>query len=334
MLLSIVIVAKNEEQNISRCVKSVLESISCRPRSEVILIDSYSTDRTIEIAKSYEINIIQLKKEWVLSPAAGRFVGVNNTCGKYILIIDGDMELLIGWLEKALDYMENNPEVGMVVGRQYDVHFSGKFGERKVILRKDYTDRKHIEKINSYSGSSLFRRKAIIEGGNFQPFLRAGEESEISYRIRNSGYGLYFLPVDSIYHYPEHEKSLKETKRRFKVGLYAGMGDACSWCLRNKYFSVVREKYALFLFFILLLTVCTGSVIYSLVINNYYMILYVICLLMIFISLMAMKQRSLTWGLWTTFNISIISFSILKGLFKKIPDSKHYPTDILWIKRI
>ena len=48
--LSVVIIAKNEEKNIRRCLESVAWA------SEIVLIDSGSTDRTTEIAREYGAN--------------------------------------------------------------------------------------------------------------------------------------------------------------------------------------------------------------------------------------------------------------------------------------
>ena len=60
MKVSIVIKALNEEESIERCIKSALKSIK-GISGEIILVDSISTDKTIEISKKYPIRILQLK---------------------------------------------------------------------------------------------------------------------------------------------------------------------------------------------------------------------------------------------------------------------------------
>ena len=122
MLLSVVIVARNEEENIERCIKSILRETKGISKVEVLMVDSASTDQTVEIAKNYSINIIQLKSDWPLSPSAGRFSGVNNTTGKYVLIIDGDMELLAGWVNKALEFLDGNSKCAAVMGKSYNIY--------------------------------------------------------------------------------------------------------------------------------------------------------------------------------------------------------------------
>ena len=56
--LSVVIITFNEERNIARCLDSIKEIAD-----EIIIVDSYSTDKTIEICKSYGAKIIQHKFE-------------------------------------------------------------------------------------------------------------------------------------------------------------------------------------------------------------------------------------------------------------------------------
>ncbi|MBU2447005.1 MAG: glycosyltransferase [Bacteroidetes bacterium] len=51
--ISVVVTTYNEEKNISRCLASV------KWADDIVLIDSFSTDRTIEIAKSFSVKIIQ-----------------------------------------------------------------------------------------------------------------------------------------------------------------------------------------------------------------------------------------------------------------------------------
>jgi glycosyltransferase involved in cell wall biosynthesis len=84
MSLSVVIITKNEEKNIRRCLDSV------KWADEIVLIDSQSTDRTVEIAKDY--GAIVFSPEWKgYGPAKQE--GVNKATGEWILSIDADEEV-------------------------------------------------------------------------------------------------------------------------------------------------------------------------------------------------------------------------------------------------
>ena len=53
--LTIVVLTKNEEDKIARCLESV------KWADEIVIVDGYSTDKTLYIAKSYIINILKNK---------------------------------------------------------------------------------------------------------------------------------------------------------------------------------------------------------------------------------------------------------------------------------
>ena len=55
--LSVVIITKNEEENIKGCLESV------KWADEIIVLDDYSDDRTVEIAKRYTNRVIQRKMD-------------------------------------------------------------------------------------------------------------------------------------------------------------------------------------------------------------------------------------------------------------------------------
>ena len=74
--LSVVLITKNEEDNIRRCLDSV------RFADEIIIIDSGSTDRTVEIAESYQAKIFD--QEWRgFGPA--KQSGVEKASGDWIV---------------------------------------------------------------------------------------------------------------------------------------------------------------------------------------------------------------------------------------------------------
>lgn len=78
------VVSFNEEQNIRRC----LESVSwC---SEIVVVDSFSTDRTLEIAREYTDNVIQ--REWPGFRAQKEFARQQGTC-EWSLMLDCDEEI-------------------------------------------------------------------------------------------------------------------------------------------------------------------------------------------------------------------------------------------------
>ncbi|MBN2400240.1 MAG: glycosyltransferase family 2 protein [Candidatus Aminicenantes bacterium] len=335
IFLSVVIVAKNEEKNIVRCITSVLAGTVNLPATEVLLVDSFSTDGTVAMACRYPIGIIQLQKEWPHSPAAGRFAGVNNTAGKYVLIIDGDMELLPGWLDRALGFMENHPNVAAVVGKNYDVYDkgSGVFAPPR-LGRNSLVSGEVACQVDYVFESSLFRRQSLQEAGNFQPFLRAEEEAEISHRLRLNGHELYYLPFPAVHHYTQKRNSLKETRRRTRARLHAGIADLVSLGLRGGNFSLVWGRCRIYFLFAAMLGLGLAMVAGGLLWRKHGFVLGGALLLPAYVLWMAVKKKSVPEAVAVTLDKTIVVANFFPALFRKLKRAADYPRDVLWIKSI
>lgn len=95
-LVSIIIPAKNEEKNIERCLKSCFAQTY--QRVEIIVIDNFSKDKTIEIAKKFTKKIYRKGPE----RSAQRNFGASKAKGKFLLFIDADMEITSNLIKDCL----------------------------------------------------------------------------------------------------------------------------------------------------------------------------------------------------------------------------------------
>ncbi|MFB6181084.1 MAG: glycosyltransferase family 2 protein [Candidatus Nanohalobium sp.] len=102
--ISAVVLTLNEEDYIEGCLKSIQWC------DEIIIVDGYSEDSTIEIASRYADNIIQTKSKTNFDEL--RKIGVNQAEGEWILTIDADERIKKGLAESLLDISR---------GEQYDV---------------------------------------------------------------------------------------------------------------------------------------------------------------------------------------------------------------------
>ena len=89
MNLSVVIITFNEEANIGRTLASV-EPLVADGKGEIIVVDSGSTDRTVEIAKSHGAKVFV--EEWK-GYAAQKNSAIEKAVGDWILSLDADEEL-------------------------------------------------------------------------------------------------------------------------------------------------------------------------------------------------------------------------------------------------
>jgi len=89
VILSVVIITHNEEANIGRTLASV-QPLVADGKGEIIVVDSGSTDRTVEIAKSFGAKVFI--GEWK-GYAAQKNSAINKAEGDWILSLDADEEL-------------------------------------------------------------------------------------------------------------------------------------------------------------------------------------------------------------------------------------------------
>jgi glycosyltransferase involved in cell wall biosynthesis len=82
--VSVVIVTKDEEENIEDALKSAADA------REIIVVDSFSTDRTVEICRRYTDRVYQ--QEW-LGYARQKQKAVDYAAGPWVLILDADERL-------------------------------------------------------------------------------------------------------------------------------------------------------------------------------------------------------------------------------------------------
>lgn len=81
--LSLSMIVKNEESNLEACLHSV--SALC---DELVVVDTGSTDRTVEIARAHGVNVLHF--EWSDDFAAARNFALDHTNGEWVLHLDAD----------------------------------------------------------------------------------------------------------------------------------------------------------------------------------------------------------------------------------------------------
>lgn len=89
-VLSICMMVKNEEMNLERCLRS-LQPIMKKVSSELIIVDTGSTDRTVEIAQKYTDKVYF--HNWNNNFSEMRNITISYSVGKWVFIIDADEEL-------------------------------------------------------------------------------------------------------------------------------------------------------------------------------------------------------------------------------------------------
>ncbi|MFZ1701754.1 MAG: glycosyltransferase [Pyrinomonadaceae bacterium] len=192
--LSIVIIGRNEEKSIGACIDAAQRAGELFVDSEIIYVDSDSTDDTVSVARSRQTTVIPMDPNSRLCPSAGRFVGANHAQGEFILFLDADTMIYEDFLSIAIERLENNPQLAGVNGRIDDLNERGE----TIDYEQRYDD---VVRVKWHRGPAcLYRRLALIEVGSFNPLIAMEEEAELGLRLLRNGWRLELIPVPMACH--------------------------------------------------------------------------------------------------------------------------------------
>ena len=179
----VVVIGRNEGERLRRCLTSLAESRPC-----LIYVDSGSTDGSVALAESLGVEVVQLDLTEPFSAARARNEGFAQCLHQHphlesVMFVDGDCEVVAGWLERAEVELLAHPDVVVVCGRRREIHPEQSVYNRLVDLEWDTP----IGPALSCGGDALFRVAAYRAVGGFDPSVRACEEPELCQRLRARG---------------------------------------------------------------------------------------------------------------------------------------------------
>ena len=220
--VSVIIKALNEERHIVATVKSALRAVAA-VGGEVVLADSCSTDHTVELARPYPIRIVQLAHASERCCGAGPQLGYQHSRGEFIYILDGDMQMARGFLERALAFLIGHPDIAGVGGRVVEQNMHS-----LEYLARGERQSAHLSpgSVDRLDGGGLYRRSAIEAAGYFSDRnLHSYEEFDLAVRLRALGWQLWRLPVDAAYHFGHDAPPYDLLMRRWRSRYVCGLGE-------------------------------------------------------------------------------------------------------------
>ena len=112
MDVRIVISTLNSEQLLRECLFSIYKNTN-RITFEIIVIDNASNDNTVEMLKENFPDVIVVKNNKNRGVAPSRNQGLKNILARYVLILDADTTIEPEAIDKMVDFMDANPQIGI-----------------------------------------------------------------------------------------------------------------------------------------------------------------------------------------------------------------------------
>ena len=191
-----VVIGRNEGERLEQSLRT-LRAVS----DQVVYVDSGSTDGSVHLACDLGAIAIELDDSAPHTAARGRNAGFREArerfpACEYVQFIDGDCILEPGWLESATEFLDTNPKAAVACGRRIEAHPDESFYNRLIdeewntpIGRADYS-----------GGDALVRASAFEQIGGFRPELKAGEEPEMTTRLRAAGWEIWRIDAPMTIH--------------------------------------------------------------------------------------------------------------------------------------
>jgi glycosyltransferase involved in cell wall biosynthesis len=212
--VGVVIIGRNEGDRLVRCLKSLVEQ-----SHQLIYVDSGSTDDSVNVARSMGAEVVSLDMAKPFTAARARNEGFERMKklyphAEYVQFVDGDCEVVTGWLESAVVFNDNHPEIVAVCGRRRE-----RYPEKTVYnMLCDMEWNTPVGETKACGGDVLMRVDAFENVQGFRANLIAGEEPELCVRLRAAGWKIWRLDQEMTLHDAAMTRFSQWWKRTMRAG--------------------------------------------------------------------------------------------------------------------
>ncbi|HVT82310.1 MAG TPA: glycosyltransferase [Phycisphaerae bacterium] len=181
--IGLVVIGRNEGEQLRRCFESTRGKFVT-----TVYVDSGSTDGSCELAKSMGIEVVNLDMSRPFTAARARNEGIRRLMQlqpnlTFIHTLDGDVEMIDGWLEAAIAEMQAHPKAAVLSGLRIE-----KYPEKSPFIRMCNIEWNKGKGYPACEGDAIMRIEAFNKVGGFNEKLIAGEEPELCLRWWQAGY--------------------------------------------------------------------------------------------------------------------------------------------------
>lgn len=212
--VSCIIRTYNEAKYIGKLIEVLRSQEECGEDVQIVIVDSGSTDSTVEIARNHEVNLIRIpKRQFNYSKALN--LGIENSTGDLIVILSAhSIPCRNDWLHRIVAHFEDKKVAGVYCkqvpwpGAEWREAFRirNTFGNDSKVFCKDNSDSEM-----SFSNAASCIRRSVWERHPFVIMPAAEDRDWASWAINNS-YSIIYEAEAQVYH--SHDDSCRSAARR------------------------------------------------------------------------------------------------------------------------
>jgi glycosyltransferase involved in cell wall biosynthesis len=194
--LGIVIIGRNEGERLCRCLASLSGA-----GAPIVYVDSGSTDGSLDMPCLVGVEVVELDCSIPFSAARARNEGFARLTTvapqvQHVQFVDGDCEIMSGWLACGLRELESRPVLAAVCGKLRERLPSASIYNRLCDLEWN----KQLGEVDACGGIAIYRADHFREVGGFDASVVAGEEPELCSRLRARGWKIVRLREEMAWH--------------------------------------------------------------------------------------------------------------------------------------
>ncbi|ATF19420.1 glycosyltransferase family 2 protein [Phaeobacter gallaeciensis] len=214
-----VVIGRNEGARLVACLNSLQGQVR-----RVIYVDSGSTDGSVAATEAMGIKVISLDMSQRFTAARARNAGLAHLDGdsEYVQLVDGDCEVVPGWIAAATKRLEADPQLAVVCGRRRE-----RAPEASIYNQLcDDEWNTPIGPAKACGGDALMRLRALQEVGGYRNALIAGEEPELCLRLARAGWSIWRLDAEMTLHDAQMHRFSQWWQRSRRAGFAFAEGAA------------------------------------------------------------------------------------------------------------
>lgn len=200
MDLSIIIISYNTKNLLKECLTSIHKNVG-HIKFEILVVDNNSQDGSPEMMEKHFPRLKLIKNRENKGFASANNVGIKESKGKYLLLLNSDTLVLPGSLEKMVRFMDRTPEAGAVGCKLFNPDGSlQSLGRGRNLKQHGNSEAKEVTWVE---GSCLMVRREVVNkvGLMDENFFFYSEDMDWCRRIRLAHWKIFVLPQAKIIHY-------------------------------------------------------------------------------------------------------------------------------------
>jgi len=253
--VGVVAIGRNEGERLYKCLRSVIGGTV-----PVVYVDSGSTDGSASTARSAGSEVVELDHRIPFTAARARNEGFERLCQLepnlvYVQFVDGDCEVVTGWIEKAVNFLDAHRDVAVAYGRRRERNPARSIYNMFCDIEWDTP----IGESKACGGDALMRVDAFKQVGRFRADVIAAEDTELCVRLRTAGWRVWRLDAEMTVHDAAMTRFGQWWQRAVRTGYAFAQGAHLHGALPERHF--VWESRRAWLWGIWLPVACLGAVI-------------------------------------------------------------------------